>query len=155
VIARISLPLVAAAVLVFACGPRNGSSGIPLRAAGAEAGSGGIVTDVRVETANDEDAVRFALSVVNDADAGLELTFPDGRTHDFVVLDSTGDAVWRWSETRLFTQGMRSRLLGAGDTLRFAERWEPPAAGPSRYTLVAELRSDSHAVTRRVDFTLP
>ena len=153
-LARIILPLVAAAVLVFACGPRARSAGVPLRAAGAEASEGGLVTDVRVEATRDVNAVRFALQLVNASEHQLELTFPSGQTHDFLVLDVSGREVWRWSGTRMFTQGMQSRLLDVADTARYVERW-PDAPGAGRYTLVASQHSDSHPIARRVEFTLP
>ena len=48
----------------------------------------------------------------------LELRFPDGQTHDFVVKDFAGKVIWRWSEGRMFTSAMRSETLkGKGETM--------------------------------------
>lgn len=96
--------------------------------------------------------VRFELAVTNPSARRLEIDFPDGQTREFVVLDSAGHPVWRWGSGRLFTQGMQNRPLGAGDSLVYAERWVPAAAG--HYTVVARLRSDNYPVTRRVAFTV-
>jgi hypothetical protein len=91
--------------------------------------------------------------VANDSRKRVELTFPDGRTHDFTVLDASGREVWRWSTGRLFTQAMQNRLLDANDSVVYDERWSPPRAG--RYTLVAQLHSENYPVQQRVEFSLP
>lgn len=147
-LSRIIVPLLAAAGLVFACGPRT-----PSPVANARPKSGvdrGITSHVMVDTANG--TVRFAIEVTNDSPKRTELTFPDGRTHDFTVLDSAGRELWRWSAGRLFTQSMQNRLLDARHSATFDERWAPP--GPGRYTLEAQLHSENHPVRQRVEFAL-
>ncbi|MFY7920975.1 MAG: BsuPI-related putative proteinase inhibitor [Gemmatimonas sp.] len=147
-LSRITVPLLAAAGFVFACGPQIPSrSGIARPKTGNNAG---VTSHVMVDTA--QGTVRFAIAVANESAKRVELLFPDGRTHDFAVLDSAGHEVWRWSEGRMFTQGMRNRLLDAHDSTVYDERWEPPA--PGRYTLVAQLNSDNYPVRQRVDFAL-
>lgn len=147
-LSRIAVPLLAAAGLVFACGPRTPS---PLANARPKAGADkGITSHVMVDTANG--SVRFAIEVTNDSPKRVELRFPDGRTHDFSVLTSDGREVWRWSEGRLFTQGIQNRLLDAHDSTIYDERWTPPA--PGRYVLVAQLHSETHPVRQRVEFAL-
>lgn len=148
-LARITVPLLAAAVVFFACGPRSPS---PLAAAKPRASAGkGVVSHVMVDTARGD--VRFAIEVNNDSKKRVELNFPSGRTHDFLVLDVNGKEVWRWSEGRMFTQAMQNRLLDAHDSVVYAERWSPPA--PGRYTLVAQLISDNYPVRQQVEFLLP
>jgi len=145
---RIIVPVLATAVLVFACGPRAKS---PVANARPSATAGhGITSHVMVDTALGN--VRFAIEVANDSRKRVELTFPDGRTHDFVVLDSRGREVWRWSQGKMFTQAMQNRLLDAHDAVIYAERWTPPA--PGQYTLVAQLNSENYPVQQRVDFAL-
>ena len=97
--------------------------------------------------------VRFAIEVANDSPKRVELNFPTGRTHDFVVLDASGHEVWRWSNGRLFTQVMQNKLLEVDDTVVFAERWSKPPSGD--YTLVAQLNSENYPVRQLVRFTLP
>ncbi|HMS03828.1 MAG TPA: BsuPI-related putative proteinase inhibitor [Gemmatimonadaceae bacterium] len=150
-LARITVPLLAAAVLIFTCGPRSQPSAIAARAA-ASADSA-LVMDVQVDAPVGARSVRFSLSVANGTGRRVELSFPSGQTHDFVVLDATGREVWRWSDGRLFTQLVQNRLLEARDVVTFSERWPaPPSAG--RYTLVAVLRSDTHPVEKRIPFSV-
>jgi hypothetical protein len=147
-LSRIIAPLLVAAVLMFACGPRTPS---PVSGARPKAGAEkGITSHVMVDTA--QGVVRFAIEVANDSRARVELQFPDGRTHDFVVLNEAGHEVWRWSTGRLFTQSMRNRLLDAHDSVVYDERWSPPS--PGRYTLLASLLSANYPVQQRVDFAL-
>lgn len=150
-LARITVPLLAAAVFIFTCGPRSQPSAIAARAAAGT--DSALVTDVHVDAPPGARTVRFALSVVNGTGRRVELSFPSGQTHDFVVLDATGREVWRWSDGRMFTQLVQNRLLEARDVVTFEERWPaPPSAG--RYTLVAVLRSDNHPVEQRVAFAV-
>jgi hypothetical protein len=147
-LSRITVPLVAAAVLVFACGP---STPNPVAGARPRAGADkGVTSHVMVDTARG--TVRFAIMVTNDSRKRVELSFPDGRTHDFTVLDESGREVWRWSAGRLFTQGMQNRLLDAHDSAIYSEKWTPEHSG--RFTLLAQLRSENHPVQQRVDFAL-
>lgn len=150
-LARITVPLLAAAVLIFACGPRSQPSAVAARP--SIFADSAVVADVRVEAPVGARSVRFALSVANGTGKRVELTFPTGQTHDFVVLDVTGREVWRWSDGRMFTQLMQNKLLDVRDVVTYDENWAaPPSAG--RYTLVAVLRSDSHPVEKRVEFSV-
>ncbi len=147
-LSRIIVPVLATAVLVFACGPRAQS---PMSGTRPSASAGkGVTSHVMVDTARGN--VRFAIEVANDSRKRVELNFPDGRTHDFMVLDARGKEVWRWSQGRLFTQAMQNRLLDAHDAIVYAERWTPPA--PGQYTLVAQLNSENYPVQQRVEFAL-
>lgn len=101
----------------------------------------------------DRNAVRFDLSVINVGKKHVELAFPNGEAYDFVVLDSAGREVWRWRNGRMFTQTVRTKLLGTGDGMRVDERWDRPNLR-GRYTAVATLNSSNHPVERRVDFEL-
>lgn len=162
---RVIAPLLAAAAVVFACGtlPR---SALRLRTGAApevDIGrdqdkprkaqrSDSAHIDASLVVRQSADEVRFALAVVNDSRQRLELNFPNGQTREFVVLDSAGRERWRWSTGRLFTQAMQNKLLAAGDTVLYAERWVE--AEPGRYTVVAVLRSGNFPLTRRADFVV-
>ncbi|MFL5577323.1 MAG: BsuPI-related putative proteinase inhibitor [Gemmatimonadaceae bacterium] len=99
-------------------------------------------------------SVELAFHVTNSSDKALELQFPSGQTHEFVILDSAGRTVWRWSEGRLFTQALRNTVLDAGETATYEGSWD--AAGHrGTFTAVATLRSDNHPVESRVEFSLP
>ncbi len=147
-LSRIIVPLLAAAVLMFACGPRTSSPVASARLTGGA--ERGVTSHVLGDRAGGVDL--FAIAVANDSRKRVELNFPDGRTHDFVVLNDAGREVWRWSAGRLFTQAMQNRLLDAHDSVVYDEKWSPPS--PGRYTLVASLRSENYPVQQRVDFAL-
>lgn len=99
-----------------------------------------------------DDDVRFAFRVANEGSKKLELRFADGRTHDVVVLDSIGREVWRWSEGRLFTQTVQSKVLRVSDGMAFEEAWEDPR--PGTYTAVATLTSSNFPIEQRAAFTV-
>jgi Intracellular proteinase inhibitor len=152
--AKIPLSLVCSAALAFACGPRARND----VAARSEA--------TRVVRAVDANAplspaldvtvgreVTFSFQVMNAGKKKLEVAFPDGRTHDVVVLDSLGREVWRWSEGRMFTQAMQNRVLRTSDVLMYEEEWESPA--PGHYVAVATLASRNYPVEQRVEFVVP
>lgn len=150
---RIIAPLMAAAALVFACGPRTPNTIASARPASqhVKASAPQAVTSVvMVDTTGG--TVRFAIEVANGTRKRVELDFPNGRTHDFIVHDDTGREVWRWSEGRLFTQAMQNRLLESQDAVVYEEEWRPAAKG--RYTLEAHLHSENYPVRQRVEFAL-
>ncbi len=151
---KVSLTLLAAAVLAFACGPRarNEVSGArsdsPRSAIVADANSP-LATSLDVTV---EEQVSFDFAVVNAGQKKLEVNFRDGQTHELVVLDANGREVWRWSEGRMFTQSMQNRVLRTSDSLRYEEQWRDPS--PGTYVAVATLSSANFPVERRVQFTV-
>ena len=98
--------------------------------------------------------VNFALQVTNLAPHTVELNFPNGQTHEFVVVDTLDREIWRSSTGKMFTQSVQNREVGANETLSFRERWNPRGYH-GRYTALAKLRSSNHPVNERVDFVLP
>jgi hypothetical protein len=163
---RLVAPLVLAAAIVFACGPRPHGATPAAQASPASAGSSRAATsrvtkrrpkkgdttrvDAAVAVAPHADGVHLSLRVVNLDSKQLEIDFPNGQTRDFVVLDASGTEVWRWSRGRLFTQTVQNKFLSGGDTAVYEERWRP--AGPGRYTVVATLRSKNFPLERRASF---
>ena len=96
-------------------------------------------------------SLRFALDVTNPTKKDVELTFPDGQTHDFVVLDSVGREVYRWGEGRMFTQSVQNRTIDGGDTMHISERATLDLPQGS-YVAVATLRSSNFPVRERMPF---
>jgi hypothetical protein len=149
---RLIAPLFCVAAIVFACGPRphQTADALPLPAA-KKVDAPPIASTMTVRVG---DAVVLALHVTNNTDKQLEINFPSGQTHDFRVLDRSGREVWRWSAGRLFTQSLQNKLLAAGETLTYEERWKAPDLhGP--LVAVATLKSSDHPVETRVEFSLP
>ena len=101
----------------------------------------------------DGGTLHFSLDVTNVGKKNVELTFPDGQTHDFAVLDSIGREVYRWSTTRMFTQSVQNRTIEDGETLRISERATPSLPHGS-YVAVAILRSTNFPLQEKVAFEL-
>lgn len=107
-----------------------------------------------LDVARSGSRVDFALRVTNNTQKTVELRFPNARTHDIAVLDSTGETVWRASAGRLFTQTMQALTVKSSRTLTMEDSWDTNGAHGA-YTAVALLATDTHPVERRVAFTLP
>lgn len=97
------------------------------------------------------DGIELDFRVTNNAARKLELLFPTGQTHEFVVVDSMGNEVWRWSEGRMFTQAVQNKLLASSATLTLQAAWraEVPAG---RYVAIASLLSENRPLEERVSF---
>ena len=153
---RIILPLLCAASVAFAAAPFSHDEK-PIASTKRHSAelTAPIVTTFDVTRPKDDaEKLRFTLNVRNNTSKMLELRFPDGQTHDFVVKDFAGKEVWRWSEGRMFTSAMRSETLkGKGET-SFEESWNMKGQHGS-FTAVAILRSDNFPVETTVQFVLP
>jgi hypothetical protein len=162
------IPLLCLGAVAFACGPRSHSEASMLsmsvaqvarpiakpqqpKPKRAEASVIKITPSFAVHV--DHSTLRFALDVTNVGKKNVELTFPDGQTHDFVVLDSIGREVYRWGQGRMFTQSVQNRTIDGGETLHIAEQGTPSLPQGS-YVAVATLRSTNYPVQERVAFEL-
>jgi hypothetical protein len=102
---------------------------------------------------NGED-VHFVLHVTNHTARKLEVTFPNGQTHDIAVMDAAGSEVWRWSSGQMFTQALRNLPLDPQASLRYSMHWHRPRAhGP--LTAIATLTSTNYPLESRAAFALP
>lgn len=99
------------------------------------------------------DGVRFTLNVRNNGSRMIELRFPNGKTHDFYVLDESGVEVWRWSKGRMFTQTLQNKLIKAKDNVLFVDKWDA-ANAHGKFTAVAVLASVNHPVEEKAEFEL-
>lgn len=149
---KVPFILVGIAALAFACGPRPHGESVT---EGAAARRVAVNPDAPLTPSLDvnvEDGVRFAFAVTNDGERKVELIFNDGRTHDVVVLDSIGREIWRWSEGRMFTQTVQTKVVRVSDVVRFDNAWRDPE--PGTYVAVATLASRNYPVEHRVPFTV-
>ena len=145
---RFTVPLLLAGAFALAFSHRSHSSEPARHPRGA--GDPAIVSALDIRVA---ERVEFVFTVRNDARKRVELTFPSGQTHEITVLDSAGRRVWQWSDGRLFTQSMQNEVLDSEETVTYSETWKP-GERHGRFTAVATLRSDSHALEERAEFTL-
>lgn len=152
---KLPISLLCVAALAFACGPRTRSEARSATRGGSAATVARTTNGTPLTPSLDvsiEDGVRFAFHVVNAGAKKLEVKFPDGRTHDVVVLDSVGREVWRWSDGRMFTQAMQAKVLRTSDALRYEGAWQNPK--PGTYVAIATLASRNYPIERRVEFTV-
>lgn len=152
---RLILPLLCAASVAFASGSFTQDDRPIASKHHAADKTAVIATTFDVTRVKDDgETVRFVLHVANNTKKMVELQFPDGQTHDFVVNDATGKEVWRWSAGRMFTSAMRSKTLkGRAETV-FEESWDAKDKHGS-FTATATLRSGNFPVETSVDFVLP
>jgi hypothetical protein len=146
---RLIFSLCAVGVLAVACGPRSrtpdNTSSVPAKLSATTPFGSSLNVDTN-------DGVRFAFTVINNSGKKIELVFPSGQTHDVAVLDSTGREVWRWSDGRMFTQALQTKLLTHGAEVSYDEQWKDAPAG--RYTAVARLNSAAYPVEARSEFVV-
>lgn len=162
---RLIVPLLVAGVLAFACGPRphsEASAGAPTPVALSSAAQarlrerrhkhdGEVVSQLVVQ--HTPEGVRFAMNVENKGEKALEINFPNGQTHDVVVVDSLGRELWRYTKGRMYTQVMRNSALGGGDTMTVDAEWAAPTAHGT-LTAIATLNSTNFPQQQRAQFVL-
>jgi hypothetical protein len=154
---RLILPLLCAASVAFAAAPSFSHSEKPIATAKHRDSemSAPIVTTFDITRPKDDaEKLRFTLNVRNNTSKMLELRFPDGQTHDFVVKDFAGKEVWRWSKGRMFTSAMRSETLKGKEDTIYEESWSSNGQHGS-FTAVAILKSNNFPVETSVSFVLP
>ncbi len=148
---RLIIALLTAGGIAFACGPRPSESEAASAPAPARRPANAPALATTLELGVNE-AVDLRLHVTNTTGKKIEMTFPSGQTHDFYIVDANGREVWRWSEGRMFTQGLQTRTVDGGSTLSFSDRWTGPLTD-GIYTAVAVLLSSSHPTEQRLEFS--
>jgi hypothetical protein len=121
------------------------------RTASASNARAEVKLDTHFDVAVQGNAVHFELVVKNVGGKHAELNFADGQAYDFVVADSAGRDVWQWSNGRIFTQSVRNKQLGGGESMRVSESWNRHNAAPGHYTVTATLKGSlSSRAARRI-----
>jgi len=170
---RLVISLLCAGALAFACGPRSHSEATATVAKASPLATASVAKPVVVPTVPhskkavakndarldsklnvtiDRNQAHLAFDVKNIGGKHAELSFASGQAYDFVVVDSLGKEVWRWSGGRMFTSGVQNKQLGVGDAMQVTESWGN--AKPGRYTAIALLKSTNFPVEERVDFVM-
>ena len=161
---RVLIPMLCVGAVVFACGPRAHEeasalqSGAAIAATTTRTDKPAAKKDTRVSghlyVRANASTIRLALNVVNNTKKTVEITFPSGQTHDFVVVDSVGREMWRWAEGRMFTQTLRNRLLSSGEELNIEETWRTATLPPGTYTARATLKSQNYPIVQQTQFVV-
>ena len=162
---RYAVPVLCAAAIVFACGPRpratadaatSASTTAPAPVMKAEKPDTVHPLKSALEVTRRDGKATFALRLANKGKKAIELAFSSGQTHDFVVMDANGRELWRWSDDRMFTQAMQTKVLQMGEETAYSETWTPTAAQRgTTLTVVATLNSTNHTVEQRAEFVVP
>jgi hypothetical protein len=170
---RLVIPVLCVGAVAFACGPRaHNEASAPKKDSAIVAQSLSVNTAARRSNARADakektpaiaanfyvrkrDAqIELALHVVNTTKKGVELTFPTGQTHDFVILDTLGRELWRWGRGRMFTQTLRNKQLGGGESLDLEETMKSQPLPPGRYVARAILTSENFPLVEQTEFTI-
>jgi hypothetical protein len=99
------------------------------------------------------DVVELNLSVRNNTKKMVELRFPSGKTHEFIVQNAGGVEVWRSGKSRTFTQMVQAKLVKAKDVAVYSEELDASNLH-GHYTAIAKLESENHPIEERVEFDL-
>lgn len=169
---RLVISLLCAGALAFACGPRSHTdvptalaTALPSRSVEVKQAQPAAThpkkneqkpeakIDSKLAVSVEQRDIKLALDIKNSGNKHAELNFTNGQSYDFVVVDSVGKEVWRWSRRHIFTSGAQNKPLGAGESMQIAETWKE-GAKPGRYTAIATLRSSNYPVEQRVDFVM-
>src|ERR1017187_3946300 len=146
---RITFGLLLTSALAFACGPRPGTGdavgAVHTSHARASSQAGHVLRSTLAVVV--KNGVVMDFRVVNAGTKRIEVNFPNGQTHDVVVVDSLGREVWRWSTGRMFTQTLQNRILRASDKLNYDAIWRNAPAG--KYTAIATLASENFPIEER------
>jgi hypothetical protein len=97
--------------------------------------------------------VKFSFRVTNTGKKRVELHFPSGQAYEFVVLDSIGREMWRWTSGRMFTQALQNKLLDGGETMAIDEVWDSTLKS-GRYTAIATLNSTNFPLEEKTEFVI-
>jgi hypothetical protein len=172
---RVLIPLLCLGAVAFACGPRARNEASTPKKSGATVAQNTNTTPAIVpqgaprvtskassnspvsatmSVRSTETNVSFELLVTNTGKKRVEINFPSGQTYDFVVIDSIGREMWRWGGNRMFTQAVRNKLLGAGESLEFQESMKTRGLAPGRYTARATLTSANYPLLQEAEFTV-
>jgi hypothetical protein len=169
---RVVISALCVGAVAFACGPQTHNEASAPRSAAIVATTGSNIAiqqqgatrrarlkdsalDAQLIVHANESPMRLALHVVNTGKKRVELTFPSGQTHDFVILDTAGREVWRWGTGRMFTQALRNKLLSAGGTIEMEEELKSVKLAPGRYIARGTLSSNNYPLSQEAEFTIP
>lgn len=97
--------------------------------------------------------MRFTFRVANNGAGPVDLSFQSGQRYEFIVSDSVGAEVWRWSSEQMFTQALGEERLEAGGVLEYGAVWKPGDLS-GMYRAVARLVSSDRPLELGTEFEL-
>lgn len=85
------------------------------------------VLDASLTAESTTEGVELQLTVANEGDDAVTLSFRDAQRAEFVATDD--QEVWRWSDGRMFTMATGSETLEPGEDISIEAVWPDPPAG--------------------------
>ncbi|MFC5365789.1 BsuPI-related putative proteinase inhibitor [Salinirubrum litoreum] len=106
-----------------------------------------------VET--DDDTARFTLTVTNEGDDPVSLTFSDSQRFDFVVRAAEDDTErWRWSDGQMFAQMLGSEELAPGESVAYDAEWTADDSDSGSFVCRGELADNAQSASAESAFSL-
>jgi len=82
------------------------------------------------------DRIVMTLLKLNLSNQNIELQYSTGQRYDFKITYPSGRTLWRWSETKAFTQALGTLSLSPGQSVRYTESYQlSPSQEPGLYHL--------------------
>jgi hypothetical protein len=104
----------------------------------------------------DQNTRKLTFKVTNGGKKPVELTFPSGKSADFIIYDSKGKEVWQASDGKFYTMSLRREVLAAGKTLTFQEKAPKLAAGKYRVDAYFEgVSKDEPVASKSIKIAAP
>ncbi len=94
----------------------------------------------------------LTLRLVSRTKGEMRLEFSDSQRYDFVIRDSAGREVWRWSRDQVFAQVLGTEIIGpARPQLEFQTRFSGPL-GQGVYRIEGSLPARGHRLSATLTF---
>jgi hypothetical protein len=102
--------------------------------------------------------IEMELRVFNESNQAASIEFASGQQFDFLIQDSSGRVVWRWSEGKFFIQILGQLTLAPGESRTFtaSHRFADELNGPmdeGLYTVTGKLASPSSRIEGKTTFS--
>lgn len=96
--------------------------------------------------------VRADITLSNQSDADLELTFRSSQRFDFILEDEAGKVVFQWSADKVFLTVLGTEVVKAGTSLHYTKEFSLPdsTAGilpEGTYTMRGLITSEKRGIT--------
>lgn len=99
------------------------------------------------------DPVELTLAVRNDGGRPDTLRFVTSQRYEFLVHDSRGTLIWRWSAGQTFTQDVGEQVLPAGWEMTYTER-VPVRLAPGAYRALGVVTGVGRGMASETGFTV-
>lgn len=98
-----------------------------------------------------DDGVQFSYTIENTSSDPVTANYRDGQKFE-IVVEQSGEEVWRWSHGRMFTMALEETTFEPGKTITHEATWED--AGSGEYTATATCAANQHDARATVTFSV-